>query len=449
MKLAIIGAGGLRTPLLIQQLAGSGTCTNADEVVLYDTDAERLRLVGYLCRVALKRVGGSFRLRLAEAPEEAIAGCDFLILTIRAGGEQARVKDERIALELDVLGQENTGPGGFSLALRNIPAALEYARMAERLAPQCWIINFTNPAGIITRALLSRTSIRTIGICDTPSALGRQIARYFGAGDAEVQMEYFGLNHLGWIRKVLVKGKDVSEQIRRDLTAILGREMFHPEVLEAVGLVPNEYLYFYYHRDRALGNILKSKRTRGEDVLEKTAQILGVIGKLAAAGDEEGALQAYDRYIEHRDASYMSIETGRNVAKGIHMADGGYAGVAISIIWAIARGESTVLIADFLNNGAIDRLRDDDVVEGNCMVNSNGIFPLRCGPLPYQCEGLLLAGAAYERAVVEAAISGSRIAALRALLLHPLGISYDTASELTNRYLAAHQDYLPQFAHSN
>ncbi|MGE5590511.1 MAG: hypothetical protein ACM3ZA_07830 [Bacillota bacterium] len=446
MKLTIIGAGGLRTPLLIQQLAESGVCTEADDVVLYDINAHRLEIVGFACRAAMKRAGGRFRLQLAATAEEAVRGSDFMILTIRAGFEEGRVKDERIALELGVLGQENTGPGGFSMALRNIPAVLEYAHLAERLAPNAWIINFTNPAGIVTRALLSQTPMRTIGICDTPSSLARQIAKNFGVASGEVQMEYFGLNHLGWVRQVLVRGQDRSAEARRDLSKIMGREMFNPDVIEALGLIPNEYLYFYYHRDRALGNILESQRTRGEEILVRTEEILKALQGRMEAGDEAGALDLYQKYIEQRDASYMSIETGKTVTKGMHMADGGYGGVAIAIIEAVFRGKGRVIIADHYNHGAIEGLADDDVIEGNFVINSNGVFPLKCGHLPYECKGLLNAGAAYERAVAEAAVTGSRTVALKALLLHPIGLSYGVANELVNRYLDAHQSDLPQFA---
>ena len=247
-------------------MARSRSLTGIDEVVLYDIDRERVELVAALSSAASESAGGSFRVSATTVLESAVEGASFVLSSIRVGGIAARARDERRAIDLGMAGQETTGLAGMSMALRTIPVALEHARVVERLAPNAWYINFTNPAGLITQALTTHTALRVIGICDTPSELFHRIALAIGASEQDVVSEYLGLNHLGWVRRVLLDGKDEIGQILDDpakLRSLYHSDLFDPEMIRALGLIPSEYLFFYYHPERALKNQRAAGASRG------------------------------------------------------------------------------------------------------------------------------------------------------------------------------------------
>src|SRR6202048_591772 len=215
-KVSVIGGGGVRTPLLIHGLLQSQTLLGIGELQLFDVDLRRAQLMASLGREIAQNLGVNLRLTAANSVEEAVDGCDFVLSSLRVGGMAARARDERIAIEEGLAGQETTGPGGVAMALRTVPVALAHARVVERLAPQAWFINFTNPAGLITQALNQHTNLRVVGICDTPAELFHRIAQVLGVPSSEAHCEYAGLNHLGWVRRGTVPGKDGTGQLLGD-----------------------------------------------------------------------------------------------------------------------------------------------------------------------------------------------------------------------------------------
>nr|MBA3350433.1 6-phospho-beta-glucosidase [Actinomycetota bacterium] len=269
MKLTVLGAG-IRTPLLLSGLTRRAEALGLDEVVLHDCDPGRLETMagfgGGLCR----EWGARFQVRAQQDSEAAIDGADFVFSAIRVGGEAGRIIDEEVPLQYGIVGQETTGPGGFAMALRTIPVMIDYARTIERVAPHAWLINFTNPAGLITQALQNHTGVKVIGICDTPTAMKRTIARVLEVPGDAVRLDYVGLNHLGWVRRVLVDGADrLPELLDRfeDLRAA-GAEWapFDPGLVRDLGMLPNEYLYYFYYREQALEHIRCSGNTRGQQL---------------------------------------------------------------------------------------------------------------------------------------------------------------------------------------
>jgi 6-phospho-beta-glucosidase len=248
MKLTFIGAGGVRTPLVIQSLIHFQERLPLERVCLMDIDAERLDLIRLASKSQLEQKAG-FAVEWTTDPHRAIEGADFIVTTFRAGNLESRVIDEKVPLKYGVLGQETTGPGGFAMALRTIPVMLEYVALVRRLAPQAWLLNFTNPAGMVTEAITRAAGFeRAVGICDNPAAMLRAAAASLGAKPEDLFPEYYGLNHLGWLRSLYWNGKDQAPDLIRAIKA--GRLRleglpFHPELVAALDAIPNEYLYFY------------------------------------------------------------------------------------------------------------------------------------------------------------------------------------------------------------
>jgi 6-phospho-beta-glucosidase len=250
MKLTVIGGAGVRTPLLMPALARRQLAVGLREVVLVDQDERKLALMAPLARYVAERVGGEFSLTWTDDARQALPDSDAVITTIRVGAEAARVIDERVALNHGVLGQETTGPGGFAMALRSIPAVASYACMMLDLCPDAWLLNFTNPAGLVTQALTAWfPTLKVAGICDTPSSMHRDVAAAFGRASADVPVKVFGLNHLSWMTEALVDGDNVVPRICRDVdmaSRLPELGLFDPGLLRLLNMLPNEYLYFYY-----------------------------------------------------------------------------------------------------------------------------------------------------------------------------------------------------------
>ena len=245
-KISVIGGGGARTPLLVHGLAEAQDRLNIRELALFDVDRDRVSVIAELCR---EIAGARFPISTPPSVENAIEGSDFVISSIRVGGILARARDERIVIDQGYAGQETTGPGGLAMALRTIPVSLQHAHLVEALAPEAWLINFTNPAGMITQALVDHTQARVIGICDTPAELFHRIAWSLRQPFESLEFDYFGLNHLGWVRRVRQSGHDVTQQLLENddlLRSLYPGDLFNPELIRALRLIPTEYLFFYY-----------------------------------------------------------------------------------------------------------------------------------------------------------------------------------------------------------
>jgi 6-phospho-beta-glucosidase len=427
-KIALVGGGGVRTPLLVFGIQESAHTLSPGELALYDPDPERVRIMAELGRALVAREGGNLRIRVASSAEDAIDGAAFVLNSIRVGGARSRALDEQTAVAHGYPGQETTGPGGIAMALRTIPVALAYARIVEKRSPDAWLINFTNPAGVITQAISQATGARVVGICDTPDELFHRIAGVLHASSARVRCDYVGLNHLGWVRRVWLDGKDVTGSLLEDgraLQQLYSSSLFEPSLLQSLGLIPTEYLYFYYSRRRALANQLAVGATRGEEVARLSEHLLSALAKHIQSGNVSEALAEYTAYLNQRSNSYMKLEADQGSAfEGDTGGDPfraatGYHRIALNVMKALQGTEPRRIVVNVPNQGAIADIADRDIVEVPCTIASDSIQPEACGRLPEAVRGLVLAVKAYEHAVTEAAVSGSALLARKAMLLYP------------------------------
>ncbi|WP_405923322.1 6-phospho-beta-glucosidase [Streptomyces sp. NBC_00035] len=438
MKLTILGGGGFRVPLVYGALLGDRAEGRVTQVVLHDLDAGRLSAV---TRVLAEQAAGD-----PDAPEvtattdldDALRGADFVFSAIRVGGLEGRAADERVALDEGVLGQETVGAGGIAYGLRTVPVAVDIARRVARLAPDAWVINFTNPAGLVTEAMSRHLGDRVIGICDSPVGLGRRIAQVLGANPREAWIDYVGLNHLGWVRGLRVAGRDELPRLLAD-QELLGSfeegKLFGPEWLQSLGAIPNEYLHYYYFNREAVRAYQQVEKTRGAFLRDQQAAFYDEMKRPDAA-----ALTAWDRTRAEREATYMA--ENRDVADaGERDADdlsGGYEKVALALMRAVARDERTTLILNVRNRGTLSVLDAEAVIEVPCHVDANGAHPVAVDPLPDHATGLVCAVKAVEREVLATAESGSRTTAVKAFALHPLVDSVNVARRLVDGYTSVH-----------
>jgi 6-phospho-beta-glucosidase len=410
MKVAVVGGGSTYTPELAFELSEPGAPAVA-ELALHDIDAERLEVVGGFCERVLRHRGSPIALTLTTDLDAALRGAAFVLTQMRVGGSAGRVADETIPLRHGVIGQETTGAGGFAMALRTIPAVLAVARRMRELAPGAVLVNFANPAGLVTEALV-REGVAAVGLCNIPLTFEKLLA---GALGGPVEVDSFGLNHLSWIRAVRRDGRD-------RLPELLERFPDTPEMparlVRLLGMIPNPYLRYYY----LTGAMLAHQRA-GPSRAEQVVAI------------EQATLARY------RDPAL--VERPPELA-----SRGGawYCTAAVNFIRAVTTDSGERQVLNVANRGAIPGLPDDAVVEVPCRVDGAGATPLPQDPVPEHCLGLMRAVKTYERLTVEAALSGSRRTALLALVAHPLVRDLDVAAPLLEDLLAAHAAHLPQFA---
>ena len=435
MRLAILGGGGFRTPLVYGALLTDRHERRVDEVRLHDVSPERLAAIGRVLEQMAEGHDDPPRVTTTTDLDEAVGGTEFVFSAIRVGGLEGRTADERVALDLGLLGQETTGPGGLSYGLRTVPVALHVAERVRVLAPGAWVINFTNPAGLITEAMQSVLGDRVVGICDSPIGLGRRAAATLGLDPAQTTVDYVGLNHLGWLRGVHHKGRDVLPELLADdsrLASLEEGQLFGPDWIRTLGAIPNEYLYYYYFTRDAIASIGASPQTRGEYLVEQQRSFYA-----ALAGRQQGALREWDRVRMERNATYMREARAEGEERDEHdVQGGGYEGVALAIMAAISRGEPASLILNVRSAGAVPGVPEDAVVEVPCTVDASGPHPLPASPLEGHALGLVQQVKAVERLVIEAATTGSERRAVEAFALHPLVDSVNVARELLRGYRA-------------
>ncbi|MDR7402535.1 MAG: 6-phospho-beta-glucosidase [Armatimonadota bacterium] len=447
MVIVVLGGGGVRTPILIRGLLRRLKTYRVEEVRLLDVDARRLTLIGRVVSEQLRRAGNPFRLVFTEDAREGLRGADVVISAIRVGGDAARIVDEVVPLRYDVLGQETTGPGGFAMAMRTIPVLLEYARLLEEVAPHCWFINFTNPSGLITQALTAHSKVRVVGICDGPGALARALTAALNISATEVYVDYFGLNHLGWVKGLYWQGRDLLPEVLEHFDLAIRDPVlkrFGGAVVQALGVVPQEYLYYYYFAREAVANIKATGHTRGEFVRNLNDRLWERLD--AAGSDGARAVSVYEEYITARHGSYMQVEAGLpGHEERFHLdsaEESGYEAVALSVLDGLFGDRPTRVIVNVPNRGAIGELDDEDVVEVPCAVSSEGIRPYAVGPVPESVRGLMITVKTYERATIAAAILKSYALALRALIVHPLVPSVAIAQRILDDYRREHGQWL-------
>jgi len=429
-KVALIGGGGVRAPLVVYGVNEVAQALGAEEMVLWDPDATRLAIMVALGRAIVAEFGGDLRVRGAGSIEEAIEGSRFVLNSVRVGGIAGRAADEMAAIARGYPGQETTGPAGIAMALRTVPVAIEQARLVERLSPDAWLVNFTNPAGLITQAVSNHTRANIVGICDTPTELFHNIARALGLPNEDVICDYVGLNHLGWVRGVWHNGQDVFDRLLDDETLLRQlylAPLFDVRMIRALRLIPTEYLFFYYERQRALANQRSQGASRGAEIERLNVALIDTLTSRLNAGDGQGAVQAYAAYLNQRSGSYMKLEAegGSAFDEGVELdgdpfrVSSGYHRIAIDVMSALTGARPASIVVNTRNQGAIPGLPDGDIVEITSHIDRNTITPEATDPLPDAVLGMVQSVKAYERAVIDASLSGDWLAARKAMLIHP------------------------------
>ena len=428
MKLTLIGGAGFRVPQVIEAVARSGP---VDELALVDTDPGRLRTIR---DVAAQMGIGGLKVTAGTDLAEALVGTDFVFCAIRVGGTAARVTDERVALDLGVLGQETTGPGGLAYALRTIPVMQQIARTVRAVAPQAWFVNFTNPAGIITESLRPILGDRVVGICDTPIGLMRRAAAAVGAGDRadSLTYDYVGLNHLGWLRTLEVDGVDrLPELLASDerLEGIEEARLVGLDWVRQLGALPNEYLFYYYCNREAVARILAAPTTRGEFLAVQQDRFY------ADAAQRPGeALDIWRAAKDNREETYMAEARAVDEERGADDGEGGYQAVALDLMTALSGGKPTAAIVNVANHGTVPGLPDEAVVEVPCIVDAGGIRPRKVSPLTGHMLGLVQSVKAVEQLTIRAALEHSPNLAWEAFATHPLVGSVSLGRQLLDGY---------------
>ena len=460
MKLTFIGAGGVRTPLVIQSILNFQDQLPLETVCLMDIDPERLDLIKLACKPRLAK-GTNFNLEWTTDARVAIKGADFIVTTFREGSIESRVIDEQVPLKYGVLGQETTGPGGFAMALRTIPVMIEYVNLIKELAPNAWLINFTNPAGIVTEAITKTAGFENaVGICDNPAGMLRGAAQILNMDPDQFFPDYYGINHLGWLRGLYVNGKNVIPDLLNG-GEIVDDYLEHIHItrdeIAVRGSVPNEYNYFYYHPRESVENLLRSGISRALQILPFNQELYSSLARIRDEEDNPAKIHAvYLHYLDQRHNTYMSLETGRPVTlesmEVIEKQDAtevldesaeGYSAVALNVIKAL-KDKPKLMILNVPNRGASPGMGEESVVETTCLVGNGIIRPFAVGEIPDENLGLLQSVKAYERLTIQAAVENSYDLALRALSIHPLVPSFDIARSILDDYLDQHGDYFPR-----
>ena len=420
VKVAVVGGGSTYTPELIEGFHTRRDRLPVDELVLQDIDDERLEVVGGLARRILQRHEWPGELVVTKDRARALDGASYVIVQLRVGGQAARLVDETLPLEFGCIGQETTGPGGFAKALRTVPVVLDIAEETQRRGAQgAWVVDFTNPVGIVMQALLDHGH-RAIGLCNSAMGFQRRFAQMLDASPDRVLLDHVGLNHLTWEREVRLDGKDVLPELIRDHADEIAREIGIPgDLIRLLRAVPSYYLRYFYLADEVLRDqVSGSKRSRAEEVMEIERGLIEMY--------RDPDLTEKPALLEKRGGAYYSEAAAQLIAS----------------LEADTRDEQVV---DIRNDGALPDLPDDAVVEIPAAIGAGGAQAARLRPLAPEMLGLVQQVKAYERLTVKAAVDGDRDAALKALLANPLVGRYKTAKPLLDALLEANRKHLPRF----
>jgi 6-phospho-beta-glucosidase len=434
VKIAILGGGGFRVPLVFGGLLERSDRLRIDEVVLHDVDPQRQRRIAAVLEGLRDERGIRLAFRSTESAEDAVDGADFVFCAIRVGGLEGRVIDEAVPLAERVVGQETAGPGGIAFALRTVPVMLDLAETVAARAPGAWFLNFTNPAGLVTEALHDVLGERVIGICDTPTSLCRRVAAALNRDETQLRFDYAGLNHVGWLMAVHDGPLDLLPALLADdgrLDTLLEGRLFGAERLRRLGMIPNEYLAFYDFAAETVATLRNGTEPRGSFLLHHQAAFYE-----AADRSPADALGAWRRALDDRDRTYLAEALAATGARAAPTAAdaGGYERVALDVVEAIALDRPAVLILDTANGTSLPFLDERAVVEVPCRVDASGVAPLAPGQLPAEARRLLGTLKHVERLTIRAALERSRTLAVEALALHPLVPSGDVAERILDAY---------------
>jgi len=422
MKVVTIGGGSTYTPELVQGFIERHERLGLRELWLVDIDPGRLEIVGGFARRMVTAAGMPFQVHLTTDHRHALVGADFVTTQIRVGQMAARREDEYLGRRWNLVGQETTGIGGMANALRTVPVILSVARDMGALCLDAWLVNFTNPSGLVTEALQRYApDVRSVGLCNGPIGYQMRVAQEMGLDDPfDVRLDYLGLNHLAWIRGARVRDRDIWPQMLEEALERARKDdsFLSAEVMERLGVICISYLRYYYRTQSVLCEQAKGGPSRAERVLEIERELLA----------------------RYADPLLDTVPAELVQRGGAH-----YSTAAVQLIDAIARDLGQVHIVNTRQSGAVPGLPPDWVMELPCRVDGDGVHPLQAEPLPLFADGLLRAVKAYELLTAHAAATGDRDAALQALVVHPLGPDTDQALDVLQDVLTTHRAYLPQF----
>lgn len=413
MKLTVIGAGSSYTPEFINGLIEHHPALPFAEVCLMDIDEQRLEVLFGFTQRMLTHAGLDISITSTTDRKEALRDATFVNCMIRVGGMDARLLDETIPLRHGVVGQETTGPGGMMKALRSIPVILDLANEMAEICPQAWLVNYTNPSGIIAEALGKHSQVRFVGLCNGPKIWIEQILRLMDVGPDRANIDWIGLNHLSFATRVWVDGKDATEQA---VKAVADHWSIDAEWLGTLGVIPASYLRYYYHHDAVVEEARQPNfLTRAERVKQIEAELLRQYA--------DPALTQKPELLDQRGGE-------------------GYAALAFAVMRAIHSNSGERHITQAINRGAVDGIPDDASVEVPCSVDQLGVHPIRMGEIPLPVRGLVQAVKAHESLTVEAAVKRSPRIAMQALMAHPLTPGWEVAKPLFDELMAANKPWL-------
>jgi len=420
MKAAVIGAGSSYTPELIEGFIDRKESLNFTAFYLMDIDREKLSVVGGLAERMLRSKGFEGEIVLTGDLDEALTGADYVFGQIRVGKMEARIRDEKIPLKYGLLGQETTGAGGFMNALRTVPALLHIAKRMEVLAPDAWLVNFSNPSGIVAQALLNHTKAKTIGLCNCPINMLKDVEKILGTDD--FTYDYVGLNHLSFITSVLHEGREVLDEVRKGKISKMQNIpdfSYDPALMRAIPYIPTSYMSYFYLRDEQVQKCLKAEKTRGEICVELETSLM-----------------------EQYKNPNLDIKPAELASRGGAL----YSTAAVSAVDAIENDKNEYHVVNVKNDGTLPYLDDDDVVEVKCLLNRQGAVPVRVVNAGNDyVSGIIRSVKAYERLTVKAAVTGSREDALAALMVHPLIGDFKRAKGALDEMLEANREFVPNF----
>jgi 6-phospho-beta-glucosidase len=419
LKVAVVGGGSTYTPELVDGFTRRTDRVTIDEIALLDINPERLEIVGGLAGRMLARQGWPGRLVQTTDRDAAIDGADVVLLQLRVGGQQARYGDETLPKRWELIGQETVGAGGFAKALRTVPVILELAELARRrAAPDAWIVDFTNPVGIVTQALAD-AGHRSLGLCNVAIGFQRRFAKRFEVEPEQVELEQVGLNHLTWIRAVRVDGVDRLPEILADEADALAEDVGEPAArLRRLGVIPSYYLRYYDDTDNVLAEQARHQ-TRAEEVMAIERELLELY--------RDPNLDRKPELLEHRGGAY-------------------YSEAAAQLIASLVDGRGDIQVVDVRNDGALPGLAADDVVEVPARIDRDGAHPLPLTPLPAELLDLVSRVKTYERLAVRAAVTGDPVLARAALAANPLAGGPELAGRLFDAIVETNGQWLPRFA---
>ena len=421
INVCVIGSGSTYCPELVDGFLQARDSLKLKKISFMDIDDRKRNIVGNLCIRMLKAAGIDCETVLTDDLDVALQGADFVVTQIRVGKLPCRHLDETIPLKYGLIGQETTGIGGFFKALRTIPVMKNICNKIEEICPDAWLINFTNPSGIVTEYVLNNTNVKCIGLCNVPIDMLDDTKEIVGE-DADIK--YVGLNHLSWMTSVKVNGEEKIDELIANgfspkVMANIKDDGFSLETLAAIHALPSSYLQYYYCRNAKLEYLLKGEKSRAQKCMEIEEELLEMYS-------DEG-LYVKPALLDQRGGHKYSL-------------------VAVSLINAIANDIGDVQVVNIKNGNTLPFLKPDDVIEVPARIGKNGAEPIDLGEITNRhIIGLMSIVKEYERYTVEAAKTGSNEAALNALLVHPLVGDWEKALNCFNEMKEAHKDYLPQF----